>query len=291
MARVLSGGNNIDKLADLCSKPYKEQAVWFLNAFWLKFAAQEAEKIWAYTHKCNDLDLDKKAAGCALDELNAHRFLEHFHETMTVHAMREKLRSTGAIGDRIRLVPISHILLFKYQMDWNVLVNAAQGNAEEVEKAQRMLEQVQLALGEAIEKEEEARAAQRELEPATRELRAQEDAFNNRTEELRRATTTGGLVSQNKAKNELSQHLASDPLPLRRARITQEAAVKKAERATMAAQVAREAAERAVAEAEAYLEEAKSRGVPDGAIWWLERELHEAKAYMPTAKGGYKKEK
>jgi len=45
-------------------------------------------------------------------------------------------------------------------------------------------------------------------------------------------------VQRNKAKNELAQHLSSDPLPLRRAKITQEAAVKKADRA---AQVAKEA--------------------------------------------------
>jgi len=273
---VLAGGNDADKLADLSSKTYKEQCVWFLNAFWEQYSSV-AEKIWVYKHKCDDLDLEKKANGCALDELNAHRFLEHFHETMTVQAMRDKLRSTGAIGDRIRLVPLIHILLFKYQVDWHVLVNAPQGNREEVEKAQRMLEEVLVLL-------KEAQVAQAELEVALRELHAQENAFNNRTEELRRATTTGGLVAQNKAKNELAQHLASDPLPLRRAKITQEAAVKKAERAT-------QAAEEAVARAEAYLEEAKNKGTPPGSIWWLERELHEAKAYMPTAKGGYKKEK
>lgn len=40
----------------------------------------------------------------------------------------------------------------------------------------------------------------------------------------------------------------------------------------------------AVADAEAYLEEIKSR-MPNGQIWWMERELHEAKAYLPQAKG------
>jgi len=274
---VLSGHNDSEKLAELALKTYKEQAIWFLNAFWADFGSREAEKIWAYKHKCDELDLDKKAAGCALDELNAHRFLEHFHETMTVHSMREKLRSTGAIGDRIRVVPLVHILLFKYNVDWHKLVNAPQGSQEEVEKAQRLLEEVQAKLKASQE-------AQQELEAALRELKAQEDAFNNRTEELKRASETGGAVARNKAKNELAQHLASDPLPLRRAKITTEAAVKKAEKAT-------QAAEEAVAQAEAYLEEAKNKGMPDGSIWWLDRELHEAKAYMPQAKGGYRKQK
>jgi len=42
-----------------------------------------------------------------------------------------------------------------------------------------------------------------------------------------------------------------------------------------------------VAEAEAYLEEVKKKpGSPRGAIWWLERELHEQKKFLPTSKGG-----
>jgi membrane protein involved in colicin uptake len=97
----------------------------------------------------------------------------------------------------------------------------------------------------------------------------------------------------------LAQHLGEDPLPLRRAKITNEAAVKKAERTAKAAAEARAAAEAAmvdaakkVDEAEKYLKEVSSRpGSAAGALWWIERELHEARAYLPTAKGGYKKEK
>ncbi len=37
-------------------------------------------------------------------------------------------------------------------------------------------------------------------------------------------------MSRNKAKAELAQHLAEDPLPLRRAKITTEAAHKKADK-------------------------------------------------------------
>ena len=61
------------------------------------------------------------------------------------------------------------------------------------------------------------------------------------------------------AKNELAQHLGEDPLPLRRAKITTEAATKKAERATKAAEEAAAAARVAAAkaaEARAAAEEA-----------------------------------
>ena len=87
------------------------------------------------------MDHDRKAEGCALDELQAHRFLEKFHETLTVQAMREKLRSTGAIGTSFKLVPLVHILIFKYNVDWHELVNAPQGNKEEILKAQALLDE------------------------------------------------------------------------------------------------------------------------------------------------------
>merc|ERR1712063_56368 len=95
-------------------------------------------------------------------------------------------------------------------------------------------------------REAEAKAAQQELEAALAEVKAQEDAYNQKKADLELKSTQGGVVSQNKAKAELSQHLAEDPLPLRRAKITQEAAVKKAERATNAAAV-RQAADASAA--------------------------------------------
>merc|ERR1712137_370605 len=138
------------------------------------------------------------------------------------------------------------------------------------EKAEAMLREVQAAFADAQQKastakkafleaqsaeasaksaesaearEAEAKQAQQELEAALAEVKAQEDAYNQKKAELERKSTEGGVVSQNKAKAELAQHLAEDPLPLRRAKITQEAAVKKAERATKAAAEARTAAE------------------------------------------------
>jgi len=133
----------------------------------------------------------------------------------------------------------------------------AAAKAREAEAREREKESKEKAKA-AKEKEEQARAreaelktAQDELAAALAELKAQEDAYNSKTEELKRASETGGMVSRNKAKNELAQHLGADPLPLRRAKITQEAALKKAERATAVAAEARQGAEKATAEATA----------------------------------------
>jgi len=294
---VLSGANDHDKLAELANKNYKDQAVWFLNAFWDELSGStEGEVLYNHVQHIAELDTIKKKEGNSVDELQAHRFLEKLHETMTVQTMRDKLRSTGALGpnERPKLVPLVHYLIIHYNINWHTLVNAAQGSKEEINKAQRMLDEVNSAFAEAAataqaaaqalraaksaeveakrteaaaieaekqavtrdeqatqaaqvaaQREEELRAAQEELEASLRELKAQEDAYNNRTNELKAASESGGLVSRNKAKNELAQHLGTDPLPLRRAKITQEAAVKKAERATAVAAEAREKADAA----------------------------------------------
>ncbi len=94
-------------------------------------------------------------------------------------------------------------------------------------------------------REEELKKSQVELEAALAEVKKQEDAYNAKTAQLKKQSEdeSVGVVSRNKAKNELAQHLAEDPLPLRQAKITAEAAVRKAEKATKAAAEARSAAE------------------------------------------------
>merc|ERR1712125_43759 len=88
----------------------------------------------------------------------------------------------------------------------------------------------------AVEAKNESIKAKEELEVALQALHAEEEAYNKKKEELERKSKEGGVVSRNKAANELAQLLAEDPLPLRRAKITQEAAVKKAEKTKIAAE-------------------------------------------------------
>jgi len=287
----LRGNSDHEKLADLCGRTYKEQAIWFLNAHWESHGS-DADRIWEYVQKCAELDTQRHGDGNALDEMMAHRFLEVLHETLTVMAMRDRLRKTGALSptERPKLVPLTHYLLFKYDADWHYLVNAAPGNAEELKRAQALVDESARQVENARREEAPFKAAQEEVDAALRDVKAQEDARNSRTEELKLKSTQGGVVQQNKAKNELAQHLAEDPLPLRRAKITLEAALKKAEKARAPFEAATKAAEAALQEAEDYLEELKKRpGNPQGGIWWLERELQEQRKYMPSSKGGIAK--
>jgi hypothetical protein len=301
----LEGKTNEDKLNTLIAKTHKEQAIWFLNAYWNQFE-NEAERVWGYVQKFGDLDLQNRANGNALDELNAHRFLENIQETLTVVSMREALRKTGAIAqnERPKSVPITHYLLHRYKVDWKVLVNSAGDNSAELAKAQRLLDEVNKAFAESDRQAQLARqaeapfkAAQEELEAAVADVKRQEDEKARKTQDLTRKSGEGSVVQQSKAKAELAQHLAEDPLPLRKAKITLEAARKKAEKARAPFEAATKLAEEAleqtrqrVAEAEAYLAEVKAKpGSPHGAIWWMERELNERKKYLPSSKGGVSK--
>lgn len=191
-------------------------------------------------------------------------------------------------------------LLFTFKKTVSDFVKRPQGdNSAELKKAQDMLAEVQKALDAALKaaadaksKAEAAKAAEEEQRAALAEVQAQEDARNKKTEELTAKSENMelGVVARNKAKNELAQHLAEDPLPLRRAKITLEAATKKAEKARVAADAAAaqadadaQAAEAQVAKAQAYLDElaAKSGSGGQGAIWWVNRELEEKKKYLP----------
>jgi hypothetical protein len=134
-----------------------------MNAFWDTIGEGEAENLWKYVHKAIDIDLQNREAGTHLNEMEAHRLLESFDETMTVREMRTYLRQHGAIGERVKNVPLTHWWIAKYKVDWPLLVNAPQGdNTEAIEKAQAMLESAQAALNEATARANEAATALRE---------------------------------------------------------------------------------------------------------------------------------
>jgi len=288
----LDGANDHAKLLSLSSLTYTQQAVWFLNGFWHEHSG-DAELMWSWVQAFAKLDLQSGMTGNGLDEMNAHRFLEQHKETMTVQEMRNKMRSTGALepNERPKTSALIHIAIVKFNLDWHVLVNASQGsNPAELKKAQQQLEEVRIAFEKCREAEAPFKAAQEEVESALREVKSQEDTYQGKIDDARKRSEEGGAVSRGKASAELAQLLAEDPLPLRKAKITLEAAQKRAEKARAPFLEAREKAENSFKEAEAYLEEiSKKGGTPMGSVFWLNRQLHEQKKYQPTSKGGIAK--
>jgi hypothetical protein len=259
-----------DRFKNWTSQPYPDQSKAFLNAYWDELSG-DAETVWSWCNQFIELDHEKGKEGHDLDEFNAHRFLEKNGETKTVKQMRDELREIDM--DFNKRMAIIEFLLWRFRKEIPDFVNRPQGgNVEELQHAQQALNIAREAL-------EASRVAENELKTALNELQLQEESYNQKTEQLKAKSEDQslGVVQRNKARNELAQHQSQDPLPLRQAKITTEAATKKAERA-------RANAESKFQEAENFLHEVRSRGDGaggQGALWWLERELEEVKKYMP----------
>jgi len=328
--------------SEIVSKKYSDQAIWFMNGFWAEVEPQ-AESIWKWVELFSELDQDKKGDGCELDEFWSHKFLESLGQTMTVIEMREKFRTIDV--DFNKRMSLTEFLAYHFKKSIQDVIDAPQGdNQEEIEAAQAAVDAAQKAVDEMVARLDEAtrasdaadaaaaeakaasdaaeaaaapyRAAVAENEKALEELHKQEEAYKQKKESLEKTKNdmSIGVVRRNKAANELDQLLSEDPLPLRKAKINQEATVRKMEKAAKpfneasakakaakdvadaaadAAAQAKAAAEAAVAEAESMLQAAidslneakKKGGVAHGAIWWMERTIEEKKKYMPGYKG------
>jgi len=246
------------------------------------------------------MELDsKKKEGNELDEFWSHKFLESLGETLTIIQLREKLRKIDL--DANGKMALLEYLMFKYSKGISEVLNAPQGgNEEELKKAQEELTAVQNALDTLTKKleeqriaEESVKRAEEELKSAVRELQQQEDSYKMKIEDLtRKSTQETSIVAKNKASQELAQLKQENPLPLRKAKITQEAALRKVEKqrkeveeATRSVEAAVQKTEEKMLEAQNYLQEIKRKGgVSYGTIFWLERELKEAKKYLPKSK-------
>jgi len=206
------------------------------------------------------------------------------------------------------------------------------------EEALAKLQEEQTAAEEAAKKaladQETAEAlvkkAEAELKAAVDDLVRQETEYKTKVDTLKGKTEDSSLstVQKSKAVAELAQLQSEDPLPLRKAKITQEAALRKvekerkvAEKATdvakgkaqgaeearkatdakkaeteesrKEAEIQKEQVEKATKEteekfsaAQATLDELKKKsGAAHGALWWIEKDLAEAKKFF----GGRKK--
>merc|ERR1712196_640628 len=163
---------------------------------------------------------------------------------------------------------------------------------------------------------EEVNKAKLENEKSLNEVKRIEKEKEDKLIELEAKSTDAnlGIVKRNRAKAELEQVKQEDSLPLRKAKISQEAAIRRLNKAlktaaseTATASEARrlaseaielsivaankseeaiETAEKAFGDAEKFLEEIKSKfsGSSEGSLWWMDRELAEAKRYLPKSK-------
>jgi len=330
-----------ERFLELTRMKYEKQATWFMNGFFKELFSNETERenVWKYTHKF--IELDKKE-GNELDDFLAHKFLESTGQTLTVIALRETLRKIDL--DANGKMALLEYLCFKYNKTVQDVIDSPPGaNTAEVHEAAAKLQAVQDAMIEVTTQlqlqkeaeenqrkalaeqkkaeeevkraEDEVRKSEAELRKAVEDLASQENAYRTQLEELTKKSTAEGssTVAKSKAAAELSQLKQEDPLPLRKAKLTQEAALRKVEKQRKEAEFSTQQAlkrtaesekltelvknktkqverlvretEQKVFEAQAYLEEIKKKGgAALGAIFWMERSVKEAQKYLPKNK-------
>lgn len=318
-------------LAALAKQPFHKQAKQFLNAYWVRDMKLESdpaacERIWQFATKFGNLEKRHGKEGCELDEFEAHQFLEKEVGAMTVKDMRAALTEVDL--DFNLKMSLLEFLIFHHKIkDWSFVAtwtpSGSVAHRRMLQNVQNQMTMAQEALAlataaadaskvdaanaaAAADASAQAAAASEqaaeEQHDATVELEAQEKAKADAiaTEETKAADETLSTVKRNKAKAQLAILKSEDAQPLRRARITQEAAERKARKAAKAAlaaatdaAIAKQRAEKASAAAEKAMEEADKEvealtdqleeakaacsgsGLEDGTIWWLDREFEE----------------
>jgi len=321
------------KFADLSKLKYKDQAIWFLNGYWGDGVDPSVSLlVWDYIKKFVELDLlgptRKGEDGNELDQFWSAKFLEDMDSAMPAIQRKEALRTIDQ--DSNGKMSAIEYLVWKYKKGVKETVEAPQGdNTEAILAAQRAVERVasqliecekklevqkrakeenDIALAELKKAEKELKLAEGELESAINDLKKQEDEYKMKCDSLESKSKDQSISSmqRNKATNELLQLKQEDPLPLRRAKITQEAALRKVQKQKKATEEAKviqerkgkelekairelEAAyvslEQKMAEAQLELEKIRSKpGGGKGALWWLQRELFEIDNRLPRAK-------
>jgi len=329
---------------------------WDRSPLLLKDSPDLLEEVWNTKAEFVKLDKGKGEEGSELSEFDAHRILEKFGSTMTVQQFRKVFQDIDV--DHDHQMSLLEYLIFKHHASWKTVANAPVGNSSKVNEAQqyvneaqkelqnalsaceRAKEELSLALdakrnasdeeSKAVEKEalakeaeEEVNKAKLENEKSLNEVKRIEKEKEDKLIELEAKSTDAnlGIVKRNRAKAELEQVKQEDSLPLRKAKISQEAAIRrlnkalktaasetatasearrlaseakelsivaanKSEEAKKESEKAVETAEKAFGDAEKFLEEIKSKfsGSSEGSLWWMDRELAEAKRYLPKSK-------
>ncbi len=201
---ALTGETDMAKLKALSAKPYKDQAVWFMNAYWDKFYKPDEkarETLWSWTQIFIQLD-PKKKKGCELNEFDAHRFLERIGETLSVRDMREFLRSVDI--DFNKMVSLTEYLVSKHKVDWKALIHAPQDDAKgkaERAAAQRLVNEAKAAAELAVTNAASARENETASIKATKQA-AERALVANSEEKKATAAAQRAAEREKKAKDD-----------------------------------------------------------------------------------------
>jgi len=311
---------------ELVKKTHTQQAIWWLNGFWGTLE-KDKERIWDMVHIMIEIECGKQKRygklkweekeGSALNQFHSHRFLERMNETLTAKQLREKVKHLDV--DKNKMLALSEYLAGKYKKGIEEIVEAPQGGESAVKalnKAKAAVSHATSALNKAVDEEATAKAALENTKKSLKASNEAKDALNEAVAEVERQEKERSdkikklkekvenkklsTMKQNTAKAELAQIQDEDPLPMRKARLTQTSALKKstkaakvaakeekkAKSAVEVAAKAREEALKSMQDAEDIFTDLKENGdgIAHGEIWWMEKELSERTKFMPKGR-------
>uniref|UniRef100_A0A7S4NWM0 Calcium-regulated actin-bundling protein C-terminal domain-containing protein n=1 Tax=Paramoeba aestuarina TaxID=180227 RepID=A0A7S4NWM0_9EUKA len=257
----------VGEFVDATKKVYVDQAKFFLNAFW-NYVEEDAEKVWEWTHGFIKID-PKAEKGNELDEVHCARFMEKFDESMTAIARRELFQD-------IDITENKHVSLLEYCITkYKSLVKTADGQEVDAAEMVNQLMEVKEVISPELDK------AQKALDKVMAIIEALEAKKRDLTERSELPGIKGKM-----AKNELAQLLSEDPTELNKALLTAEAALRRVKKkfgakpgASSSSSSTPTASAGEPASEGGGLALPLNSGCTLGTIWWLDREMEEAKKY------------
>jgi hypothetical protein len=295
-----------------------------------------------------------------INEIDSHHILEFIGKPVTQSAFRNYFLKIDPTFKVTMAIPLVILFFFYFDVDWKkLIVNTSQTHYDgiEIDNAKEALYRAQNKLQSTINAEQKSTQEAKEADDAMYNSQKQQDILSKaiidcRIEEEGFAKTkkqaedsleyvmkqesdtkekkqsleqiinneSNGIVTRNKAKAELQIIEHEDPLPLRKARIKNENAVKKlkistnasknariaaenakerAEKAMVDAKLAKEKAVEAATNAEATISKAReaidylkvlvdemmeNQIIPWGSLFYIDREVREAEKFLPKEK-------
>jgi len=281
----------VDKIREANKKDYKAQAVFFLNAAWHNITETQREEVYQMSLEFPKYDHEKGSNGTELNMTQSFALLQKLSKTMTALELKAQLRKVDI--DANGEMALLEYLIFAFNQDATKVALAPQGSATpeeqaKLEAAEANMKALSKLFDELLAAQLSVEQLKAEAQVIAAEIKAQEDAKAALIAKLEATSTdqTIGIVKRNMAVQELAQAKNEDPLPLRKAKLTQDAVVRKLEKAVALAAEKTKDAEAALKKAEEEFEQLKATcsGIAHGSIWMLERDIKEKKRYLPQSR-------
>lgn len=202
----LFGSTQLERLENLNSKVYAEQAEWLLNAKWADMFEDNAdarEAVWKYTEAMEKMDKDKGKKGTSLPEIRAHVYIEKQAEAVTWSDFRDYMRGQDFNFDKRKNMSLTDFFVFIFKLDWKQLadaesfdpVAAARVEASKAQfaeaqkasdKAKANAEAAQSAAKQAASSLDAAKAAEIKASETAEDAKAAEEKERSRAEEAKK---------------------------------------------------------------------------------------------------------